>query len=237
MLSPSNLSRRSGRASRFQRGISLVELMVGIALGLFVVAAAGLVVTTQLGDNRRLLLETQLQQDLRATADIITRELRRAGAVANAEGIVWQPGSTPQVNPLQTVALADGGWDVHFRFERAPGITGPFGYKLEGGVVRSLLGGAAQELTDGNVMNVTAFTVTPAFSAPLQVACPRDCDPDPAVDDTSCWPTLIVRSYIIDISAQARADPAVQRSLRSQVRLGNDMLQSNLVPASGNLCP
>ncbi|MBL0296208.1 MAG: hypothetical protein IPQ21_03185 [Betaproteobacteria bacterium] len=53
--------------------------MVGITVGLFIVAAAAMLVTTQLGDNRRLLLETQVQQDLRATADIITRELRRAG--------------------------------------------------------------------------------------------------------------------------------------------------------------
>ena len=53
--------------------------MVGVAIGLFVVAAASMLVVTQLSDNRRLTLETQVQQDLRATADIITRELRRAG--------------------------------------------------------------------------------------------------------------------------------------------------------------
>lgn len=62
-----------------QRGLSLVELLVGISVGLFVLAGATLLLSTQLGDNRRLLLETQLQQDLRATMDIITRELRRAG--------------------------------------------------------------------------------------------------------------------------------------------------------------
>ena len=51
--------------------------MVGVAVGLFVVAAASMLVATQLSDNRRLTLETQVQQDLRAAADIITRELRR----------------------------------------------------------------------------------------------------------------------------------------------------------------
>lgn len=56
-----------------QRGLSLVELMVGITVGLFVVAAAATLVANQLSDNRRLLLETQVQQDLRATMDIITR--------------------------------------------------------------------------------------------------------------------------------------------------------------------
>lgn len=237
MLNASRLRERAGRAVARQRGLSLVELMVGIALGLFVVAAASLVVTMQLGDNRRLLLETQLQQDLRAASDIITRELRRAGAAANTPSIVWQPGSTPQTNAFQDVRLNHDGWKVHFRFERAPGITGPFGFKLEGGVLKSLLGGSAQELTDGDVMNVTAFDVAEAFSPDLQVACPRDCPPDATGDTTWCWPTLTVRTYVIDIRAQSRTDPTVQRSLRSQVRLGNDMIQSNLVPASGSLCP
>ena len=58
--------------------------MVGIALGLFVVAASTALVANQLGDNRRLLLETQVQQDLRASMDIITRQMRRAGATTPA---------------------------------------------------------------------------------------------------------------------------------------------------------
>ncbi len=45
---------------RSQRGLSLVELMVGITDGLFVVAAAATLVANQLSDNRRLLLETQV---------------------------------------------------------------------------------------------------------------------------------------------------------------------------------
>ena len=61
------LVRPSARAA--QRGLSIVEMMVGIAVGLIVVAAATLMVAGQLADNRRLLLETQVQQDLRASAD------------------------------------------------------------------------------------------------------------------------------------------------------------------------
>jgi len=38
-----------------------------------------MVLTTQLGDNRRLLLEAQMQQDMRTAADLISRDLRRAG--------------------------------------------------------------------------------------------------------------------------------------------------------------
>ena len=82
---------------RRQRGLSIVELMVGVAIGLFVVAAATMLVSTQLSDNRRLMLETQVQQDLRASADIITRELRRAGHWGKARDGVWFAGNVAAV--------------------------------------------------------------------------------------------------------------------------------------------
>ena len=87
---------RSGRPAMMRlrsRGLSIVEMLVGIAIGLFVVAGATLVATGQLADNRLLMLETQLQQDLRATADLVARELRRGGLWGNAADSVW-PGST-----------------------------------------------------------------------------------------------------------------------------------------------
>ena len=66
--------------------------MVGVTLGLFVVAAAALMVSTQLGENRRMLLESQLMQDLRAASDIITRDLRRASYTTNARRQCVVPG-------------------------------------------------------------------------------------------------------------------------------------------------
>ena len=74
---------RSGKAVAVgrdaQRGLSIVELMVGITISLFILAGASLVLTTQLDSNRRLLLEAQVQQDLRTAADMISRDVRRAG--------------------------------------------------------------------------------------------------------------------------------------------------------------
>jgi type IV pilus assembly protein PilW len=72
-----------------QRGLSIVELMIGIAIGMFILAGATLVLTTQLGDNRRLLLEAQMQQDMRAAADMVARDIRRAGYWAHSYCLVW----------------------------------------------------------------------------------------------------------------------------------------------------
>jgi prepilin peptidase dependent protein B len=70
---------------RHQHGLSIVELMVGLALGLLVVAAALLALTHHLRENRSLLMEARLMQDLRTTSDLIARDLRRAGPLSLAD--------------------------------------------------------------------------------------------------------------------------------------------------------
>lgn len=79
------------RPSR-QAGLSLVELMVGITIGLIIVAAASLMMTNQVKENTQLLTEVQLQQDLRAAAELMLRDIRRAGYNGNASNGVWAPG-------------------------------------------------------------------------------------------------------------------------------------------------
>ena len=68
-----------------QRGLSLVEMMVGLTVGLFITGAALLAAVNATGENRRLMLEARLLQDLRATMDLVTRSLRRAGYWGNAQ--------------------------------------------------------------------------------------------------------------------------------------------------------
>ena len=52
------------------RGLSLVELLVGLALGLFVVAAAATLLASQWREQHRLATESRLMQDLRSASDI-----------------------------------------------------------------------------------------------------------------------------------------------------------------------
>jgi len=77
-----------------QRGLGLVELMVGITVGLIVAAGASMVAVNQINEHRRLMLETQIQQDLRAAADLLQQDLRRAGFRGKAELGVWAPPSS-----------------------------------------------------------------------------------------------------------------------------------------------
>jgi len=220
---------------RPQRGLTLVELMVGITVGLFVVAAAVMLVTTQLNDNRRLLLETQVNQDLRAAAEIVTRELRRAGHRLDAAASVWtESGGFSPHNPFMLVDVSAAA--VHFSYHRDTGAAGPLGFRREGGVLRTRLGGLWQDLTDGNTLRITEFTVTPRFGPDVRLPCPRLC----ADGSTDCWPTLTVRELVVDIAGHAVADASVARRVRSVVRLRNDWVRFNLggsPGAPGPVCP
>lgn len=242
---------KSGHRPRHERGLSLVELMVGITVGLFVVAAAATLVANQLSDNRRLLLETQVQQDLRATMDIVTRQLRRAGAGAppNVEaGIAATPVAGGASNPFGSIAVVGSpATETTFSFYFDAAQQGPYGFKLEGGIVKTLMprvtaaGGVWQELTDPNTVVVTAFSITPRTVTSTELPCPKLCAQNLAVDPLDerkyCWPKLIVRSYIVDIQARAKSDPAVRRALRNDVRVRNDLVQFNGPTSASPVCP
>jgi len=230
-----------------QLGVSLVELMIGITVGLFVVAAASALVANQLGDNRRLLLEMQVQQDLRASMDIITRQLRRAGSGTANNVQAGLAGATPAAggaaNPFGTVTpSAAPATETTFSYYFDASQQGPYGFKLDGVVIKSLMKQALgsgyqwQDLTDRNTIVVTSFTVTPRTVTSTPLPCPKLCPPD-ASDPTGryCWPKLVVRSYVVDIEAVAKSDAGVRRGLRTDVRIRNDLVQFN--DPTAPVCP
>ena len=85
-------------------------------------------VATQLSDNRRLLIETQVQQDLRASMDIITRQLRRDGALPPALALLGL--ATPTTGGQKsdyagvTVSGSTGNNEIGFRYVRNPSESG-----------------------------------------------------------------------------------------------------------------
>ena len=238
------LKARTSRTPReLQRGLSLVEMMVGVTVGLFIVAGATVLAASQLSENRRLLLEAQVQQDLRASADIITRELRRAGYDGNPELLMWSA-QTPEIAPRPNfrggLHLNQPGYVVSYGYDRpSPGTTTEFGYGLASvvtsrgtsGTIRQRLGSTTQELTDPNTLDVTAFTVTVESTTGEQVACPRLC----AYGTQDCWPTLNVVDATVTIAGRAVSDASVSRTIISRVRLRNDALKFNV--SSTQVCP
>ncbi len=241
---------RRGRRSP-ARGLSIVELMVGITISLFILAGASLVLTTQLDSNRRLLLEAQLQQDLRTTADMIARDVRRAGYWGKSYCNVWPAARDDLVNcaapnPYNTltpaVAPAPAGtsqlvYDRSTDGEDAASLNAEdgavdgglgarprervgFRWNQGTGTIDYLVGaGNWQALTDSNVLQVTQFTITLNRQV-LPVPC-AGCQAQGPV----CGGPMTVESRDLSFTIVARAthDANVQRSLRENVRLRNNV--------------
>jgi prepilin peptidase dependent protein B len=230
MRGMSTLARTNG-PHRLPRGLSIVELMVGVAVGLFVVAGASFVAVNQLGDNRRMTLETQVQQDLRAAADVVARDLRRSGYWGLSQSGAWYSGGPALAANPYTGTSPDGVepavQEVTFAYSRDAGENGildaneQFGFKLDGDhVIKILVGGAWQSLTDPNVLKVTAFDVTLAMTT-VQLSCFKEC----AGGGTACWPQQDVRRFTVNIAGEAMFDPSVKRSVSNSVRLRNDAVR------------
>jgi prepilin peptidase dependent protein B len=228
-----NAPRTHARAAlrRRQTGLSMVELMVGVAIGLFVVAGATLAVSNQLGDNRRLMLETQIQQDLRAAADVIARDVRRSGYWANAQAGVWHAGAVAVTsNPYTALTPASGvASEVRFGYSRGmlenntPDLTldanDEAGFRLVNNAIQMRTGGQWQALTDSTTLKVTDFRVT-INSQSVALSCFNPCP----VGALACPPTQTVREVKVEITGTAVHDPSVERRANSNVRLRNDVI-------------
>ena len=63
-----------------QTGFGLVELMIGLLVGMIVVAAAGSILTTTLASSNDSIKMARLDQELRQVMTMVSRDLRRASA-------------------------------------------------------------------------------------------------------------------------------------------------------------
>lgn len=219
-----------------QCGLSLIELLVGMALGLMVVAAALVLVAGQLRDSRGLVLESRLMQDLRTASDLIVRDLRRAGYWGDASRGVWRPGVHDLApNPYAALAPDGAASDViTFSYSQDAAEDGAvdsneqFGFRLRNGAVQMRIGGSGwQTMTDAGTLEVTQLRIAPAHeTVTLDGLCLNPCPADSA----TCPPQLTMRSLAISITGRAPDDATVVRSLRSRVRLRNDTV-SGACPA------
>jgi type IV pilus assembly protein PilW len=226
-----------GLKSRSQRGVSLIELMVGIAIGMIVVAGASVMAVNQIAEHRRLALEIQLQQDLRAASDLMLKELRRAGSWAVPLNGVWASGAAPPLaDPYSSIAVENGDTNaskIVYHYSRNTdrssnnnnpednnaGATETFGFQLNNGVLQLQMGtGNWQPLTDPNTLTVTALSIRQN----LQTVDLIDYCTQPCPTGSSCTPQLQVRRFDITLTGQAVHDAAVVRTITVSSRVRTD---------------
>jgi prepilin peptidase dependent protein B len=215
-----------------RRGLSIIELMVGVTVGMVVIGGALSLFARNLNGSRQLLLETRLNQDLRGAVDLVTRDLRRAGYWGNAlQGTIAVSGGVATQNPYRTITSASTN-EIAYAFSQgtennALDVADQVGFRLSGGAVEmQSQAGTWSALTDTSAMTITNFTITPTVTTvALGYLCPKTC---PA--GTPNCPSVSVRSYAILMEGQSVKDSSVVRSLRSVVRVRNDSLAGACPP-------
>lgn len=234
---PDRLQRRITR----QAGVTLIELMIGLAVGLIVIAGGLFLLSTLTQDNRRLLVETRLNQDLRAASDLIARDLRRAGYWAGAASGVYVPGvggaqpsnaysnfipgpcsdTTLQAAAVPTPSAASTSICYYIEQGTPDNLRSDselFGFALVNGVLNAFVAGTtALPLTDPESLVIDSFQITPrSANFDMTSSCIG------AASGTG--PQVVVRRFDIQLRGYAPSDPTLIRGLTTTVRVRNDAI-------------
>jgi type IV pilus assembly protein PilW len=226
------MARRHTNPISRQRGLSLIELLIGSALGVLLVGAGISVLLAQLKESRALAEHNRLIQDLRSTTSLIARDLHRAGHWADSGAGVWlrdapPPDRTVAANPYAAIDITPApAGALTLRYSRdsvenhSVDSNEQFGFRLRNQVIEMRIGGASwQAMTDANLMKVTALEFTPSETTiDLGALCSADC----AAGDTACPPRQKLRSVMVTITARSATDASAVRTSRAEVRLRND---------------
>ena len=226
---------------RRQAGLSIVELMVGMVVGLIVVGAALLMIASMTGESKSVILQARLSQDMRAAMDLIVRDIRRAGYWYNAEDGAWLTGSTTVATTYGSTGYgtvtSSGGTAMTYAYS-SPSRTSPvstvpsseqYGVRLNTStkaVEMQVAGGTYQAITDPSTTSITSLALTLNTSS-LTVSCRSACPVSPGY---TCPPTVSVRTVDISMTGQAANDASVVRTLAEKVRLRNDLIDGSCPP-------
>lgn len=209
---------RAHISARFQtRGISLIETLIAMALGLLVLAGV-LQLTNQLVEgNTATLKVVRLEQDTRTVLDIIVQDLRRAGQfpeaardLGDANRFLQDQPAPPLIDgePLQA---GKSGRTIAYAYREADGklVQARFALDAKAGSVQMHTGTASapETITDPAFMVVTALSFVPTLASSQAGALQAD--------------QMLVE---VRISTRLKSDPSVTRELRDRVVLRNTTL-------------
>ncbi len=236
-----------------QRGLSIIELMVGVAVGLFVAGGAAKLFVDNLTNNRRMLVETRINQDLRAATDLIARDLRRAGYWRNAHLQAPDPLVTPvdnEYSPVNYVSATEATYTYAKDANNTVEAAERFGIKraVDATTGRGVLelqtaDGNWQQITDPLTVDIPSTgldiaPVSPVRIAELWDACPclgeLTCNdnqfknPNPTTGAKGIYfdtrKRLEIRQFTITVRGQSTSPPTITREITETVRVRNDQI-------------
>lgn len=216
------------------RGLSSLEILVGLALGFLLLTPLVQMASSQWSGLRQWSTDLKLQQSLRAVANAMASDLRRAGSWSWADRAI--PGSSGGINPYAVLQVTDGGGltdGVSYAYthpKRAEdGVLTDderLGWRLRNGVIESQLGqGNWQALSDPQRVRITRLKLS-LQSHTQTLPCARACTTPAAGSalESPCPPVQTMRTAWIDLAGQTPPSSSwvSSRSLQTAVQLRND---------------
>lgn len=235
------------RSPTSQRGVSLIELLVGFAVALVVLIGAGSAFLAQNASTAANMRADKTNHDLQIVMDIMVSELRRSG-YWNGEAV-----GAPAVNPYQDIFISADGTCVLYSYDfrdaagtaatpdgLAPVDQERLGFRRTGNDIWMKTSGNVASATDcavGNwervtqpgLMNVTnlAFAIRArCVNVDTLVTTNAACT---AASGAAGERTVEIRGVQIDLDAQAvepDGTPGAVKSLTAFARIRNNAMQN-----------
>jgi Tfp pilus assembly protein PilW len=216
-----------------QRGLTIIELMIGMALGLFLIAGTLTLFAGHVTSNNALMRTIRLNNELRGTLDLIIRDLRRASYWGTAQTGAWFPG-TPgvQANPFLQLDVTPDSVTYRYDVDGDGLLDADESFRIQhnaaDGAVEMLqldTGGSATStvpVSDADLTNITAlaFTLT-------QRTVSTTCLKSGSGPVAPTPPVLHVREIFVTITGTLRSDATVTRTLSDSVRVQNDRVEGS----------
>lgn len=223
-------SRLRGLNLKLQTGFGLMEMLVSIALSLLAVTVMVILMANTLGTGAETIQMSRLSQELRASLQLMSRDLRRANyhsgfltcfANANCRSDL---NIAAYVNTIQINEAGNCFWywldrdsdaDLSndavggFRFSTIDGI-GVIQMRVSGNTAANCDDGTGWELiTDPGVVDIINFSISNADSYTESLSAAGD--------------TQVVEKIRLNIDGRMAANPSVRREIQDLILVRNDI--------------
>lgn len=205
------------RSRRPQRGFTLLETLIAMALGLMVLAGVLQFVSRLVEANTSTLQVTRLEQDVRTIMDMMLQDIRVAGQFPEAASDIGSPAKFLTDQPAlptidgQPLRSGQNGSALTYAYRETDGklVSGRFSHDAKAGTILMHTGTASapETISDPAFMIVTQLEFRPSVVQGI------------AGSMVVTLPTLEVR-----IVAHLKSDPAVERSLTDRVTWRNPVV-------------
>ena len=218
---------------KVQAGLGLVEMLVSIALSLIAVTTMVVLMANTLGTGSETIQMSRLSQELRASIQLMSRDLRRANyhsgylnCFANFD-CRNDLGIAAYVNTININAAGNCFWywlDRDGDADLSNDAVGGFRYSTIGdiGVLQMRIAGNAaancddeagwELITDPDTIDITSFNISNADSYTENL--------------TSAGDVQTVEKIRLTINGRMASNPAVQRQIQDLILVRNDVQSS-----------